>query len=84
MTSNSIFFTKSDKGKSNRPPFIFRASSKSAFSTAGAPGNTEPEEDWYNDDICPNCNEPLSEHSDRERLRCAYDRIGFHHNVFPK
>ena len=59
------------KKNSNRPPLIFRASDKPNFPFDD---DNEFDEDWY-DDICPNCNEPLKEHSQRERLCCAYDRI---------
>ena len=34
------------------------------------------DDDWFDDNECPNCNEPLSEHTQRERVRCALERIG--------
>ena len=32
--------------------------------------------DWIDeDDLCPNCNEPLSKHTQRQRVKCALERV---------
>ena len=58
----------------NRFPSIFKANSVPKF-----PFDDDFQEDEVEfDDIdnCPNCDKPLSEHSQRERIRCALERIG--------
>lgn len=32
--------------------------------------------DDYYDDSCPNCNESLVDHTDKQRIKCALERIG--------
>lgn len=34
------------------------------------------ENDWINDDSCPNCSHLLSKHSTKDLLKCALERIG--------
>jgi len=56
------------KMTSNRP-IIFRASDDPGppkFPFDGKVGN-----DWTDDETCPSCNTPFSEHSDRQIIRCA-------------
>ena len=62
MKSNSNFFSNSDKDDP-RPNFPFD-------------DDYRFDQDWFDDDICPNCEESLAEHTQSERLKCALDRIG--------
>ena len=34
------------------------------------------ENDWEMDDLCPNCNHLLSEHTRNDKIRCVLERIG--------
>jgi len=34
------------------------------------------ESDSYYDDSCPNCNESLADHTDKQRIKCALERLG--------
>ena len=60
------------KMRNDRFPSIFKANSEPKFPFDEDFQEDEPEFD----DKCPNCNNPLSDHTDRQRIRCALDRIG--------
>ena len=34
------------------------------------------EDDWSDNNSCPNCEKPLSEHSPKELLKCSLEVIG--------
>jgi len=58
----------------NRFPSIFKANSVPKFPfDEDFRGFDDIDED---ENDCPNCKKPLSEHSPRERIRCALERIG--------
>jgi len=58
----------------DRFPSIFKANSVPKFPFDD--DFQEDEDEFEEIVICPNCNEPLSDHSPRERIKCALDRIG--------
>lgn len=52
---------------SNRPQ-IFRASEEPP---PNLPFDNKIEDDWTDDEICPSCHKPFSEHNDRQLVKCA-------------
>lgn len=57
------------KAKVSNRPIIFRASD--TLKQPKFPFDDKVEDDWTDDKICPSCNTPFSEHSDRQIIRCA-------------
>lgn len=57
------------KAKVSNRPIIFRASND--LGPPKFPFDSKVGDDWTDDKICPSCNKPFSEHSDRQIIRCA-------------